>query len=177
MPIMNCPDCQKEMSDSAPACPNCGKPNARIAPVKRSVSVLLGVGIFFIPLIFSWFTLRKGYSVFARVISFLWLVLSIAIISAQDGTKNEVSSVSDSASTEAQQMKSVPKEAAYPVSSESYASANATVGCKSKYSDDKKEDIFSSNYKNHWFTWKGVVVLAESDEASLNIDGIGTQDL
>ena len=41
----------------------------------------------------------------------------------------------------------------------------------------KKEDIFNSKYNNHWFTWEGEVVLAEASEASINIDGFGTQDL
>ncbi len=26
MPLINCPDCGKEISDIAPACPNCGRP-------------------------------------------------------------------------------------------------------------------------------------------------------
>ncbi|MCL5036951.1 MAG: zinc-ribbon domain-containing protein [Chloroflexi bacterium] len=26
MPLIQCPDCGKEVSDNAPACPNCGKP-------------------------------------------------------------------------------------------------------------------------------------------------------
>ena len=75
------------------------------------------------------------------------------------------------------QISSESTKTGYPESTDSYALVNAEVGCESKYSDDKKEDIFRSNYKNHWFTWKGVVMLAESDEASLNIDGVGTQDL
>ena len=28
MPLITCPDCQKEISDAAPACPNCGRPLA-----------------------------------------------------------------------------------------------------------------------------------------------------
>ncbi len=66
---------------------------------------------------------------------------------------------------------------AFPNSSASYEELNAKVGCDSKYSDDKKDDIFKSRYKNHWMTWRGEVVLAEADEVSLNIDGKGTQDL
>lgn len=26
MPLITCPDCRKEISDSAPRCPNCGRP-------------------------------------------------------------------------------------------------------------------------------------------------------
>lgn len=50
---------------------------------KRSVTLLLGVGIFFIPLIFSWFTLRRGYTARAKAISFSWLVLSLVLLGFQ----------------------------------------------------------------------------------------------
>ncbi|MDR9767659.1 hypothetical protein RJP56_16480 [Shewanella baltica] len=40
----------------------------------RKVTPALGLGIFLLPIIFAWFTLRKGYSVRARVISFVWLI-------------------------------------------------------------------------------------------------------
>ncbi|MBS0296426.1 MAG: hypothetical protein JSR45_08950 [Proteobacteria bacterium] len=43
----------------------------------RRVSVLLGIGIFLLPIIFVWFLLRRGYSVTARVIGFGWLALCI----------------------------------------------------------------------------------------------------
>ncbi|WP_413472336.1 WYL domain-containing protein [Shewanella baltica] len=42
-------------------------------PSNRKISLLLGFGIFFIPVIFSWVTLKKGYSTKARIISFVWL--------------------------------------------------------------------------------------------------------
>ncbi len=48
-------------------------------PPTRKVSILLGIGIFFIPLIFAWFTLRKGHSTLARVLSFVWLIASISL--------------------------------------------------------------------------------------------------
>ena len=81
MPMITCPDCTKEMSNSAPACPNCGRPNASapsVAPAKRPVGILLGIGIIFIPYIFSWFTLRNGHSVLSRIVSFSWLVFALA---------------------------------------------------------------------------------------------------
>ncbi|QQV64935.1 Uncharacterised protein [Acinetobacter junii] len=49
-------------------------------PQYRPVSVLFGVGIFFLPYIFAWLTLREGYSTTARVVSFLWLVLVVAMM-------------------------------------------------------------------------------------------------
>ncbi|AXV67730.1 DUF4236 domain-containing protein (plasmid) [Pseudoalteromonas lipolytica] len=39
----------------------------------RKVSFLLGMGIFFLPYIFAWYTLRKGHSTISRVTSFAWL--------------------------------------------------------------------------------------------------------
>lgn len=42
--------------------------------IERKVSILLGTGIFILPYIFAWFTLREGYSKPARFISFGWLL-------------------------------------------------------------------------------------------------------
>lgn len=89
MSLIVCPECGKEMSDAAISCPNCGKPNtvitqnkpnlnADITKNKRQTGFWLVSGIFFLPIIFSWFSLKKGYSTKLRVIAFLWLVLYLA---------------------------------------------------------------------------------------------------
>ncbi|HIF9546444.1 TPA: WYL domain-containing protein [Photobacterium damselae] len=39
----------------------------------RKVGIWLGLGIFFYPVIFSWLTLRNGYSIAARLISLSWM--------------------------------------------------------------------------------------------------------
>lgn len=65
----------------------------------------------------------------------------------------------------------------YGVSNASFAEIDNEIGCDSKYSEDKKNDIFNAKYKNHWMTWSGEVVLAEADQVSLNVNGFGTQDL
>jgi hypothetical protein len=44
---------------------------------ERRVSILLGIGIFLMPYIFAWFTLREGYSKSARFISFGWLLFLV----------------------------------------------------------------------------------------------------
>jgi hypothetical protein len=46
----------------------------------RVVGFPLGVGIFLLPVIFVWFTLRDGYSTTARVISFGWLALLLIFV-------------------------------------------------------------------------------------------------
>jgi hypothetical protein len=66
-----CPYCRYEVPKGAIKCGHCGE------FLKRKVSILLGLGIFFFPFIFSWFTLRRGYSTLARVIVFSWLLISL----------------------------------------------------------------------------------------------------
>jgi hypothetical protein len=47
-------------------------------PQKRKMSILLGLGILLFPIIFTWFTLREGYSTLTRVVSMIWLILNLA---------------------------------------------------------------------------------------------------
>ena len=65
----------------------------------------------------------------------------------------------------------------YPVNNSSYTATDKRVGCESKYSSDKKKEIFKTEYKDHWMTWTGKVVLPDSDSVALNVDFVGTQDL
>lgn len=44
---------------------------------ERPVGFLLGLGIFLFPVIFAWFTLRRGHTTKARVISFVWLFIIV----------------------------------------------------------------------------------------------------
>ena len=62
------------------------KDDKNILPNKRKVGFLLGIGIFFIPYLFSWLTLRKGFSVTARYISFSWLtvIFILGLIDSDD---------------------------------------------------------------------------------------------
>lgn len=46
---------------------------------ERKVSILLGIGIFLMPYIFAWVTLREGYSKPARFISFGWLLFLVFV--------------------------------------------------------------------------------------------------
>lgn len=96
MTMINCADCEKEMSDSAPACPNCGKPNANAPAEVKPISTLLGIGILLSPFIFSWFTLRKGYATKSKVISFVWMALVLVLYSYGSGSKGVESNHSPS---------------------------------------------------------------------------------
>ncbi len=47
---------------------------------KRAVSVPLLLGILFLPFIFAWFLLQKGYSTVSRVAGFAWLLFVVFIV-------------------------------------------------------------------------------------------------
>lgn len=48
-------------------------------PAKRKVGFLLGLGIFFLPIVFAWFLLRDGHTKRARIIGFVWLALACLV--------------------------------------------------------------------------------------------------
>jgi hypothetical protein len=46
----------------------------------RKVGIGLGIGIFLLPIVFSWFLLRKGHSTVSKVLGFGWLGLGLLIM-------------------------------------------------------------------------------------------------
>ena len=182
MALITCYECSKEISDTAQSCLGCGapvKPNSRptnsrpYKPLNRLVSLPLFLGNVVLAPIFVWFLLRKGYSTQSRVIGFGWLAIFLLWPALSGHTPDTARQV---ASTTTQPTTSRPVDQ-HPESNATSAQVNADIGCKSTYSDEKKDDIFKAKYKDHWFTWSGEVVLLESGEASLNVDHVGTQDL
>ena len=55
------------------------QPTKHTSSEVRAVTPLLGVGIFMIPIICAWFTLRKGHTARSKIISFGWLIIFIMI--------------------------------------------------------------------------------------------------
>lgn len=114
MPIINCPECNKELSDAAQSCPHCGFPltsknstsgfiDGSTRPSKvRNVGLLLGVGILLFPYLFSWFTLRKGYATVTKLIAFAWLGCVVLLVNMSTSAETaradnaEISSISTS---------------------------------------------------------------------------------
>ncbi|MGS0824863.1 WYL domain-containing protein [Shewanella sp. 0m-8] len=47
--------------------------------LNRTVSPLLFIGIFIMPIIFSWFTLRQGHSLRSKIVSFSWLICTLLL--------------------------------------------------------------------------------------------------
>jgi hypothetical protein len=64
----------------------------------RTISARLLVGIIFLPFIFAWFLLRKGYSINARVIGLGWMtVISLPALLMEHPTETKVASDSEPA--------------------------------------------------------------------------------
>ncbi len=83
--VVFCSRCGEQFQLGANFCPHCAMPVNQPPPVNFSaqsnpiptkrVGILLGMGILFIPYIFSWFTLQKGYSTLTKLVSFGWLCI------------------------------------------------------------------------------------------------------
>lgn len=55
MPLTKCPDCGKEVSPTARACPHCGRPNERRKPRSRTLWVVGALALIILGLWFvSW---------------------------------------------------------------------------------------------------------------------------
>ena len=48
-------------------------------PPPRDIGMGLALGIAALPVVFSWFTLRRGFTSLVRLIAFLWLVAFLGI--------------------------------------------------------------------------------------------------
>lgn len=64
-----------------------------------------------------------------------------------------------------------------PVSDASFEEVERKVGCRSKYIDQKKYDIFTSRYKDHVMSWTGIVYSASEDSVSLDMNSRGIHEL
>lgn len=71
MAMEKCPECNTSVSGNAEYCPKCGN------VMEKNVGCILGLAIIFFPILFSWFTLQKGYPTKTRVAAFAWLALSL----------------------------------------------------------------------------------------------------
>lgn len=64
-----------------------------------------------------------------------------------------------------------------PSSNATYAEVNSQVGCDSRFIEEKKSDLFNSKFKDHWMTWEGKVIYAESSSISLDMNEKGIHEL
>jgi len=158
------------MSDSAPACPKCGKPNIVETTKnveKRPVSVKLGLGIFLLPYIFSWFTLRPGHSTIAKIFSFTWMLVLLGVMATQDGNQNPSTSASQAPAKKSKPQKTPEQIAAEEASckkdlqcwAEKFT-ASASVYCKdnvqrlAKYDYEWTDGMLEMKFSH--YRWKNI---------------------
>tara|TARA_B100001248_G_C27383424_1_gene458327 strand:- start:492 stop:1334 length:843 start_codon:yes stop_codon:yes gene_type:complete len=86
--LVKCNACAELILKEANKCKHCGELQGAKNEYK-GVGFMLGSGIFLMPYIFGWFTLRKGYSPKSRVITFLWMgFVAFSIFNSNDKVKN-----------------------------------------------------------------------------------------
>ena len=115
----------------------------------RKVGFLLGVGILFFPYIFSWFTLRKGHTTQSKVISFVWLGVTVLMIAVQQPQPRRDD---QTASSTQKTLASAPE----PASSISWQQVDAIYNLKSDSTDMQKEDAWK-RFKGKRVVWSGEV--------------------
>jgi hypothetical protein len=108
--MIHCQGCGAQIAENAPTCPKCGKPNSA-APTGLSTGLV--VGIVLVPFIFAWFTLKKGVSTKARVLSFLWMLIALALAGgsqSENPARQTDSSTSRAESSEVQVLEVTPSQ-------------------------------------------------------------------
>lgn len=111
------------------------------APPRR-VGILLMIGIFFLPFIFAWFTLRKGYTLLARAVSFGWMVLLILILALTPAPP-----ASDGRTAEIQTAATVPTKTPEQIKTEAEAAETKEFGRH----PERALDLVSSNATKEGF--------------------------
>ncbi|WP_299002508.1 hypothetical protein [uncultured Shewanella sp.] len=88
-----CHHCQKHYHASLNLCPHCLSPRtqqtSQTLPPNKTMTPALALAIFLFPVIFSWFTLQKGYSDLSKTLAMSWLgvllfslLLNLAVVNA-----------------------------------------------------------------------------------------------
>lgn len=97
---------------------------ATIPPAHREVSAKLWIGILFVPLVFSWFTLRKGHSAQQRKLAFGWLAVALVLTAANPRNATPATGASRSlhAAPSVQRQKLTPNDK-HEVSSQKHGEA------------------------------------------------------
>lgn len=67
--------------DTQPAPAPLAEIESSSVPIKNPVGGLLGFGIFVCPLVFAWFTLKKGRSTTSKILAFGWMLILFSLVS------------------------------------------------------------------------------------------------
>lgn len=83
---MYCKKCGNETQEGQKFCTKCGESvlSGDTSHEEKKMGSRMALGIFLLPIVFSWFTLQKGYRTRDRVASFVWLGICILIAFASE---------------------------------------------------------------------------------------------
>jgi len=151
MPLSRLPGLNDTQSGTvaAPVPASTPRPSVVGGGSERKVNFLLGLGIFLLPYIFSWFTLRKGHSTQARVLSFFWLAVAVLYLAVAPPPAHQ----DDQGGSSAQKTLAVNSA---PVSSISWQQVDRIYNLKSDSTDIQKRDAWK-DFKGKRVVWSGEV--------------------
>lgn len=177
MALIECYECSKQISDAAAACPSCGAPvkkkvsegyvppklNKPVVPQQR-VGLLLAIGIFFLPFIFGWVLLQRGYSNTARGMAFGWLILWF-VLPSWNGSKNTTRSTSSSVASSTTSGPSEYEKKEIARREEKARLNGLTLISASQLAQAYDENTVAADqmFKDKWFRVSGVVTSISTD--------------
>lgn len=148
----------------------------------KSVGAALGIGILLLPFIFAWFTLRRGYSTTARILSLGWMavVVLISLGAAGAGSNDQAAEQSNEifeADTDSNE--AVPPQPPLTAQQSSETNAvqipqiNSYINCgyayltlSITYDDGNIAKSLAQNAKDRW--WKAAQQISEQNGISVD---------
>lgn len=152
------------------------------AGVRRKVGAALGIGILLLPWLFTWFLLRRGYSVLARLIGFGWMLLTFLLVIASGNSADKATTASatpataeaGAKATPAAKRKSATKTAAQGAAQESSASEESAPEATTRLTASQRNAVRSAKQylRMTGFSREGLI-----DQLASNAgDGYGVAD-
>lgn len=123
---------------------------------ERKVGILLALGIFFVPFVFGWLTLRKGHSSTAKILAFAWM--GVVLLGMVFGDSPDKGPRTYQSRAVPQSEKAVPPQPAMKASASQLVSAYEAneIAADAQYKDqiveisgivgDIKKDIMDNMY-------------------------------
>lgn len=56
------------------------------------------------------------------------------------------------------------------ITTKSFEDIDKEIGCSSKFSDEKKKDLFKKDYKNVWAQWDGIIEHVNNEKVTISIN-------
>ena len=126
----------------------------------KSVSIILIIGILFVPFIFSWFTLRKGHTTKAKAIAFGWFFVALLILGGNKD-KNANSSTGSGEVAQATPQVEFIKDGCREVSNK--------FSAESKLSEIQQKEAWKA-FEGKIFKWNLVVQEVSESGGGYNVD-------